>query len=216
MNENNKALEAKAISLLKNVKQATTITPPDLAVLATIKTNPYFALMFAIENNPQGVLDALSASGLVPIKSSGDSKTWSYEILKAMLESDKQRAINLISKVRYKINSKAVWTISYSSYFIDTQKNTNNLGAKFSVDALLGGLGAGLSAYSGASMGNEGSSSSGMSDAQLQAEQDAKDKADAEAKKKKRNNIIYISAGGLVLLIVLYVMFKPKKEVTTV
>jgi hypothetical protein len=157
-------------------------------------------------------LDSLSAYGIVPNSSVVDTQAWAYNTLYKMLSLDKNKAIAIVTAVPYSINSKATWTNGYGDYFTQYQKAVNssqNVGAKFSLDALLAGLGTGLSTYGNlAAQGDlDATANGGKSQAELAAE---KLKADEEAK-KKRNMYIGLGIGALVLLIVLYIVFKKKK-----
>lgn len=172
-----------------------------------LQTDAPFALQFAVANNPQGILDALAKRGIVPSSAVQNTTDWSYNLLFKMLSYDKAKAIQIVTSVPYVINSKAVWTNGYDSFFTDYQKKvnaTNNVGAKFSLEALLGGLGAGLGTYAGIASAGTGTM---LTAEQVAAEKAAADKAAAD---KKRNTIIGFSIGGLALIIILYMVKKEK------
>ena len=179
-------------------------------IIKRLQTDAPFALMFAVANNPQGILNALAKNGIVPNSAIQNTTDWSYNLLLKMLSYDKAKAIQIVTSVPYVMNSKATWTNGCESFFTDYQKSVNagsNVGSKFSLEALLGGLGAGLGTYAGLASNADGTYST-QSAEQLAAEKAAADKAAAD---KKRNMIIGFSIGGVVLLIVLYMVFKKKK-----
>lgn len=178
-------------------------------VIKRLQTDAPFALSFAVANNPQGVIDALAANGIVPNSSVTDTPAWAYNTLYKMLSYDKARAINIVTSVPYSINSKATWTNGYSDYFTQYQKAVNAtpaVGAKFSLDALLAGLGTGLSTY-----GTLATQADGTETAPTAAQVAAQKAAADEAAKKKRNMYIGIGIGAVVLIVVLYIVFKKKK-----
>lgn len=181
-------------------------------VIKRLQTDAPFALSFAVANNPQGVLDALSAQGIVPNSSVTDYPAWAYNTLYKMLSYDKAKAIAIVTSVPYSINSKAQWTNGYGDYFTQYQKAVNggqNVGAKFSLDALLAGLGTGLSTYG--TLATQLDSTDGTTEPTA-AQLAAKKAADEEAAKKKRNLYIGLGIGAVVLIVILYVVFKKKKE----
>ena len=180
-------------------------------IIKRLQTDAPFALSFAVANNPQGILDALAKNGIVPNSAIQNTTDWSYNLLLKMLSYDKAKAIQIVTSVPYVMNSKAVWTNGYESFFTDYQRKvnaSNNVGAKFSLEALLGGLGAGLGTYAGiASAGENGGTM--LTAAQIAEQKAAADKAAAD---KKRNTIIGFSIGAVSLLIIAYMVFKKKKS----
>lgn len=182
-------------------------------IIIGIKTDAKFALSFAIANNLSGIMEALSSYGLVPSISVIDQSLWAYNTLLEMLRVNKTKAIELITSVPYNPNPKNAWTSGFDTYFKGVQSSNNTSGAsgKFSLDALLGGLGAGLSTYASVSTEQNGTTST------VSEEKAAAAAAEAEkaAAKKKQNMIIGFSIGGVILIIVLYAIFKKKKPETT-
>ncbi len=180
------------------------------ATIQRLQTDAPFALQFAVANNPQGIIDALSARGIVPSSAVQNKTDWAYNTLYKMLSINKPLAIEIVTGVPYVINSKATWTNGFDSFFTDYQRKMNqgsNVGAKFSVEALLGGLGAGLGTYAGIATTADAPTGYTPTTQQLEAE-----KLQAEADKNKKTMIIAGSIiGAILLIIVLVVVFKKKK-----
>lgn len=174
-------------------------------VIAKLETDPFFCLGFAIDNNPQGVVVALQNNGYaVPNNTDAKAlKLFLLETLKGILISDKSKAIEIVSQVPY-IKDVPIDSYTYGlyDYFARTQPAATVTGSqRFSLDALLGGLGAGLSTY--ASVSTSTGTIAPLTAIQLKAEADAKAKADAD--KRKRNN--YYIIGGVIVVVIFGVIF---------
>jgi hypothetical protein len=182
-------------------------------ILNSLRTNPNFALGFALDNNFKGVQSVLMNEGY-----DVQTKVEALNILKMLLETDKQKCISLIAKVPY--NNKAVndnggpsYTAGFSDYFrLKTPPNAIKASEKgFSFDGLLAGLGAGLMAYTSLSAIGNTNGAVDASVAQSKAEAEAKAKAEADAKKEKQKMWMLGGIGALVVFIAIYLFTRPKK-----
>lgn len=178
-------------------------------IILRLKSDSLFALSFAIDNNPTGLLSALNAAGIV--KPAGvDTKTWLRTTLLQMLGTNKAKAIELITSVQY-VKDAPNWTGGFIDYFMDTQPSTTVTAAqRFSLDALLGGLGAGLSTYAGISTAGQAPMDTAQAQA-AQAEAEAKAKAEEDRKKRTQKIIIFSVIGVVVLGVIVYFITKKKK-----
>lgn len=172
-------------------------------VIAKLETQPLFALRFAVDNNPNGVVVALINAGY-EVKSDVTPDEL-YNLLFKILNEDKQKLISIITtKVAY---NKSVpidnYTYGLYEYFAKKQPaNTVTASQKVSLDALLGGLGAGLSTYvavSTAAGAGGATESEADKTARLEAEATAK-----KAKDKKTMYWIFGAVGGLLLIAGIY------------
>lgn len=179
-------------------------------IIAKLESDALFALGFAVDNNPDGVVVALNNKGItVPTLPLADVKKWCYEKLVEILKSNKQLCIDIISAVPY--NKEATnYTADFYDYFANTQPaDTVTAQQRFDINALLGGLGSGLMTYASIS-GDFGTSGSTMTTAEREAIAAAQ-KAELERKQKTTNIIIGVVV-GIVVVAVLFAVFKKKKS----
>lgn len=182
-------------------------------IISKLESNAIFALGFAVDNNPDGVVVALKNKGYnLPTNavSEADKKNWCMSTLKSILAKSKQACIDVIQTVPY--NKDATnYTAGFLDYFLRTQPaETKTTAAKFDINALLGGLGSGLSTY----VGIAGASETDGIDTQSPAEKAAAEAAAAEAaaaKKKRITTIVIVVVVATVVVTVLVAIFKKKK-----
>ena len=175
-----------------------------------LQSDAIFALSFVADNNPNGAVAVLAANGYYMPSTVTDTKSFVFDTLVDLLNSDKAKAIQIVSQIPYDKSANApLYTQGFNDYFMRSQPASQTTAAgKFSLDALFAGLGTGLSTYSGVSLANNGMTTGGTTSTVDQAAQDA---ANAEAKRKKTNLIIGLTVGGLVVLgVIIYFVTKKK------
>lgn len=181
--------------------------------------NPTFAVGFALDNNLNGVIQALNILGL-PAK----DRLTAFEQLKKLANGDKQKLQTIFDRVGYiDWNPQENYTGGFKDYFkartsidkLATANNMPNIVGRFSLDALLSGLGAGLSAYSNVTT----SGGNNVPDQNIIAQMEAdKAKAEAEGKAKRKKMIIWISiiiAVIILTIILIYIVRKNKETAKT-
>jgi hypothetical protein len=174
-------------------------------IINKIMADPKFALGFALDNNPSGVVSALITKGQ-PVTDANSA----YNLLLSCLTSGDGHQLQFVKdiygQVPY-IDNSGNYTAGMRNYFMQNTPATGyptNLQSKFDFTGLLSGLGAGLTAYSAASLGtgvmttlNQTNAQGGISTAQPV---------------KKSNTIYWILGGvGLVVIIVAVVISMKKK-----
>jgi len=182
-------------------------------IISKLESNAVFALGFAVDNNPDGVVIALKNKGYnkpANAVSEPDVKNWCMSTLRSILNKNKQESIDIIQTVPYNKDANN-YTAGFLDYFLRTQPaSTKTTAAKFDINALLGGLGSGLSTYVGIAGAGE------TADAlQSPAEKAAAEAAAAEAaaaKKKRVTTIVVVVVVSIVVVTVLVAIFKKKKS----
>ena len=183
-------------------------------IIAKLQSDALYALGFAVDNNPDGVIVALKDKGFVEplgLTTLELRKKWAFETLKGILMNNKKACISLISAVPYNKNATN-YTAGLLDYFMNTQNpNTVTAAARFDINALLGGLGAGLSTYTGMAMAAEG----GLNEPTA-AEKQAEEEAAAKEAAAKKQKMIYWGLGivGAIVVVVIIVAVVKRKKTT--
>jgi hypothetical protein len=175
----------------------------DQNTIHKLNTDKYFAVAFAVDNNPFGFIDALKAAGFgAEFTGSPDAnKLTAKKIIFDLIGArNQQKLTEVFGNVNYLNNdvNSADYTKGYREYFIsNTPTGAVDLGnyaarSGFSFDGLFAGLGAGLLTYA---------TVSGGGGSPTQTEQERLD-AEASAKKKKT----WIIVGGIIAVIVIGVI----------
>lgn len=177
--------------------------------------NPYYAIEFIVENNPNGVVDRLKIMGFEKLFTTNlsDNKAIAKQLLSNWYNT---RQTNKITEVLNNVNylndsmDSADYTKGFRAYAkentpsgaVDEQLVASQLGREFSWDGLMAGLGAGLTTYT--TMGNNPSGTGA-----------AYDVANAAAEEQKKKTRTWMIIGGVVLVIVIIgvvVLMKKKKS----
>ncbi len=187
-------------------------------IVNLIKTNPIFALKFGLDNNWPAFQKVMQMQGI-----SVQTKEEAINKLSALVNGDRQKLINIYSKIPYiNLDPKVNYTGGLLEYFTstspadklqDARQQASAEGARFDINAILSGLGAGLTGYTDYQGGQAGSESAPADPAAIAAAAEkAKAEAEAAAKKKKRNMWIAVGIGGAVVIgIILYFVFRKPK-----
>lgn len=177
-------------------------------IIQLLKTDPQFALKFALDNNFAAIKNALGNKGfIVSNEIEAFSKIWE------LLQSGKNDIVMYVLSVPY-INTATNGTGGYANYFVansapPTAPDPANLQKTFNWSGLLTTIGIVLTG-AGVAIGGTGAGAT----AETAAEKAAREAAEAEAAaKKKRNIIIGVSIGGLLVAgLIIYLIFKKKKS----
>jgi len=178
-------------------------------IIAKLESDALFALGFAVDNNLDGVVISLKNKGItVPVLPYAELKKWCYEKLVELLKTNKPLCIEIVSAVPY--NKEATnYTEGFYDYFANNQPaDTVTAQQKFELDALLGGLGAGLMTYASISSAPAGTTTLSTAEKEQIA---AAQKAEADRKRRNTNIIIGVVV-GIVVVAVLFAVFKKKKS----
>lgn len=180
-------------------------------VILRLQNDALFALDFAINNNPTGLVTSLKSKGITMPSGVVDVNAWLKQVLTEMLNTSKQEAIDLITSVPY--NKYATnYTAGYESFFMNTQPaSTVTASQRFSLDSLLAGLGSGLSTYAAYSTGTAAGTGTAQ-DIAAQAAMQAEAKRLEDERKKRLNKIILWTVVGVVVLGVVIYFFTRKKK----
>ena len=187
-------------------------------VIQKLKTDQFFAVNFAVDNNPFGFIDQLKAVGY---NSSFDSENANNNILTAkkiiftLIGRKNQSVINSVfNNVPYLNNdvTSAPYTKGFRDFFIvntpTEDVNDSNYKQKggFSFDGLFAGLGAGLLTYGTIASATASGGITTMTPEQQKAKE-------AEAKAAKNKKIwLYLGVGIVVILISLGIYLKTKSS----
>lgn len=190
-------------------------------------TNPAFAIAFAIDNNPQAILENLAAIG-VTIQDTDElgAKQAMYKAIASIAQSGEVTLCNQALDAPY-LNDAPNYTAGYRDWFTRNTQGTaqdrnlaqgRNMAAgrtDFSWGGLLAALGAGLGVYANSAMQQGGLGGPVLSPEQLAALEAEKKKKEEEAAKKKKQQLYWIiggSAVGVLLLILLFVALAKRKK----
>lgn len=157
---------------------------------------------------------ALSDAGYpVPISITDPQQRidFAYNTLLGLLSSNKALVVSIIGQVPYNQSADApAYTQGLIDFFMRNQPaSTVTAQQRFDVTALLGGLGQGLSTFTGISLANQGTNLGGTGTTQTAQQQAAALAATQEAAKRKTYMIIGFAVLGLIVLgIVIYFVTK--------
>lgn len=175
--------------------------------------NPFYAMDFMVDNNPNGIISQLSVMGF------GSFFTGNLvsDIVRAKnifrnFYLNKQTATikELINNVNYLNDSpqSAEYTKGYKDYVlentpsgaVDERAMTSTLGREFSWDGLLAGLGAGLTTYTGVSGAGAGTNGTD---------------ANSDLAEQKQKQKTWLIVGGIILVVVIIgvvILIRKKKK----
>lgn len=188
-------------------------------IVSLIKTDPIFALKFGLDNNFEAFKKVMMQQGIMV-----QTKAEAINKLSALVNGDRQKLQNIYSKIPYlNLDPKLNYTGGLLEYFVNTspadklqdaRQQASAEGSRFDLNAILSGLGAGLTGFTDYQAGASGGGAGTPSDPAVIAAAAAAAKAEAEAaaKKKKRNMWIAIGiVSAVVVSVVLYFVFRKKK-----
>lgn len=181
-------------------------------ILSRIQTDPGFAIRFGLDNNPDGILRAMQRMGL-----SVQSTDQALQILDSLVSGDQQKLLNVLSRVPY-INDSSNYTGGFLDYFksrtrpdqIDQARADLQMSGgryDFNIDAVLAGLGAALSTYSGYQAATQAPAPTDPSAAAAAAAAAAAKAAEEEKKKKQRRTMWWIIGGTAAVIIIGLVIY---------
>lgn len=190
-------------------------------------TNPAFAIAFAIDNNPQAIMENLRAIG-VTIQDTDElgAKQAMYKAIASIADAGQIELCNQALDAPY-LNDAPNYTAGYRDWFTRNTQGTaqdrnlaqgRNMAAgrtDFSWGGLLAALGAGLGVYANSAMQQGSLSGPQLSPEQLAAIEAEKKKQEEEAAKKKKQQLYWIAGGSaflLILIIILIVSLRNKKS----
>lgn len=162
-----------------------------------LQSDARFAIRFITDNNPASALAVLSANGYEKPKGVSEAD-FIENTLWTLLNTKKAECIAIISQISYDNTENAPeYTRGFYDYFaLNQPASTVTAAQKFTLDALFGGLGAGLQTYSGISLAGDQMNTYGTA---TTAQQQAALAAQEKEKARIRNNWII---GGLIGLVV--------------
>lgn len=182
-----------------------------------LQSDKYFAMKFAVDNNPLGVIDSLRSHGYGSYFNGNlqEDKTTALKILSQLTQERNQKIKAIFDSVNYLNNdsNSEDYTKGYRNYFIQNTPtelvNNENYKQKgsFSFDGMMAAIGAGLLTY------NAAVANGGIPKTQEEKDQEAQAKAEADTK-KKRNTIIWVvvSVIGVSVIIGAIVYFSKKDK----
>lgn len=187
-------------------------------ILDRIKNDVVYAIGFGLDNNPDGMLQVMNMQGI-----SSQNVAEAYEKLKALYYGgDKQKLLNIFARVPYLNNQSSAdgaYTAGFSEYFVSTSKPDQiqtakavNPNAKFDFNAVLAGLGAGLTGFAGYQAPQTGTAPGNAMTAQQQAAAQAAAAAEAKKKRVRTYWIIGSVVGVVVVGVILYFVFRKKPK----
>ena len=177
-------------------------------ILDILKNDKNFALGFGLDNNPEGFIFILRQYGY-----NVNTKEDALVVLKDLLKNDPKKLQLIYDRTGY--NKDAT---NYTSGFLDYFKvNTSpeqlaimrGTNTRTLWEAILGGLGAGLTGFTNLNTENTNTTTPPPTQAELQA---IKDKAEAEQKRKNIITYSLIGLGVIILGMIFYFAFRKKPQ----